>query len=92
MNNLYLIVKNVSDPERNSLLERRLGEYGAWAKITNDVWVILSPIDSAIDIRSNLQVVLGNGDTLFVMTYKNPSWASFGLPVEVAEWLKCQSK
>ena len=59
--------------------------YGYWAKICKSCWAIKSD-DSDAQIRTNLKQYIDSNDRLFVCAFDG--WASYGLPDEVATWLK----
>lgn len=61
---------------------------GAWARLNTTSYCINRDNMNAAEIRDNLSSGLQGEFRLFVVDITNSSWGSYGLPVEVTNWLK----
>lgn len=83
---LFIIDYDLSNPGQNyDDLIAAIKNY-SWAKICKSSWAI-STTDSETTIRDNLKSYLDKNDRLFVGKLTG-SWAAYGLPTEVTDWLK----
>lgn len=83
--NKYLITYDLCTPGKDySSLIDAIKEYGFWAKICESSWAIKAD-SSCTSIRDNLKRFIDSNDRIFVCSIT--SWASFGLPKEVTDWL-----
>ena len=86
--NRFLVTFQASAPNDSSAIISNIKQLGAWARINEFTYCIKCDMSRAIDIRES---ILGNMNIdfrLFVTNITNSGWASYGLPQEVADWLK----
>lgn len=88
--NIFLIIFQMADDDRTSIMVNNIKEYGVWARITSTTWCIKTTDKTTADIRDNLnsKYSLQNNERLMVVNITNSPWASYYLPKDVAEWLK----
>ena len=87
---LFLIIIQMSDPERTDTMVRLIKEYGTWARITDNAWCIKVPDKTAADIRDGFtsKLSIQSTERLLVVNMTAVGWASYYLPKEVTDWLK----
>lgn len=82
----YLINYDLYTPGKDyDALIEAIKAYGYWAKICKSCWAIKTNHTCA-EIRDNLKQYIDTNDRLFVCAFD--TWASYGLPQNVADWLK----
>ena len=82
----HLIILQIKEPLKEQVISR-IKERWQWAKITPDVWCIVSH-NSCFDIRDELCVGLKSEDRILVVDITDSSWASRNLPDQISTWLK----
>ena len=83
---IHLINYDLNTPGKNyDNLINAVKAYGKWAKVCKSCWAIKTD-KTDTQIRDNLKQYIDANDILFVCTFD--SWASYGLPKDVADWLK----
>lgn len=87
---LFLIIFQMSAPERTDSMVGLVKEYGTWARITNNAWCIKVSDKTAADIRDGFtsKISIQSTERLMVVNMTAAGWASYYLPKEVADWLK----
>lgn len=83
----YLITFDTYDSYTDEIIIKRIKARWQWARISNNVWCIHTNREAA-EIRDELNVDIEKSDRLFVVDITESSWASFGVPKEVINWLK----
>lgn len=82
-----LVIFDVSDI-RFSAVVKKIHGLGNWARITANVYHILSYTKDCKTIREILREYIGNDGRLFVVETTDCQWASVNLPREVTNLLK----
>lgn len=87
---LFLIVFEMSTPERTASMVGFVKEYGTWARITEKAWCIKVSDKTAADIRDGFtsKLSIQSTERLMVVNITAAGWASYYLPKEVTDWLK----
>ena len=86
--NRFLVTFQASDPNDSSAIISNIKQLGAWARINEFTYCIKCDMTRAIDVRESILCNKNSNFRLFVTNITNSGWASYGIPQEVADWLK----
>lgn len=82
------LVTFMADENLQQSIVNAIKRNGAWAKLNPTSYCINRDNMNAAEIRDSLSSGLQGEFRLFVVDISNSSWGSYGLPVEVTNWLK----
>lgn len=80
----------ISPGQKYSKIAEYLQGYGTWAKALQSLWFVKTT--SSVDqVRDGLLRIVDSNDKVLCVDTTGSNWASYGLPVEITDWLRLNS-
>lgn len=86
---IFLVTFMASEPLQQTIIDV-IKRNSAWARISQTAYCIKRDNMNAAEVRDSISSNLEGEFRLFVVDITNSYWGSYGLPVEVTNWLKEQ--
>ena len=83
-----LVIFEIENELQRQELIKKIKNFGAWARILSNAYIVRSSDKTVIEIRNGLQNDIKDSDRLFVVDFEDSTWAARNLPFVVVKWLK----
>ncbi|WP_415969617.1 hypothetical protein [Barnesiella intestinihominis] len=84
----YLISFHLNNREDYNQISERIRNYPKWARVMENVWIVLS--DSKLtDVRESISSIMNeNGGSVLVVKVNHAAWGTYAVDKDVTDWMK----
>lgn len=84
----FLISFHLNDQEDYAKVSEQIRSYPKWARIVDNVWIVLSD-NKLTEIRGSISSLIdSNGGSVLVVKVTYAAWATYAVEKEVTDWMK----
>lgn len=84
----FLISFHLNDQEDYAKVSEQIRSYPKWARIVDNVWIVLSD-NKLMEIRGSISSLIdSNGGSVLVVKVTHAAWATYAVEKEVTDWMK----
>ncbi len=84
----YLVSFRLSNPEDYDKVSDRLRNYPKWARIMDNVWIVLSDT-KLTDVRDSISTVLSEGGgSVLAIKVNHAAWGTYSVDKDVTDWMR----
>ncbi|MDO4929645.1 MAG: hypothetical protein Q4E59_00770 [Bacteroidales bacterium] len=84
----YLISFRLNNKEDYSRVSERIRNYPKWARVMENVWIVLC--DSKLtDVRESVSSIINeSGGAVLVIKVNHAAWGTYSVDKDVTDWMK----
>ncbi len=84
----FLISFHLNNQEDYAKVSEQIRSYPKWARIVDNVWIVLSD-NKLTEIRESISSLIdSNGGSVLVVKVTHAAWATYSVEKEVTDWMK----